>query len=105
MKRGGTPATTIMAATTSTMMIAVPRSGWSTIRTRGTAPMVRMRRTSRMVRPWGRRWQYVATASTMISTANSLGWTWMKPKLYHRWAPSALWPTRKTPSRLSSEST
>ncbi len=57
MKRGGTPATTIIAATTITMMIAVPRSGCRTMSARGTAPMVRIRITSYIARPWGRRWQ------------------------------------------------
>ena len=55
MNRGGTPATTIIAATVRMMMMAVPRSGCRTIMTSGTPPITRMRTTSYIARPSGRR--------------------------------------------------
>ena len=89
------------AETVMTMMMPVPRSGWATIMSSGAAPISRSRLTSYIVSPSGRRWQYVAKARMRKSTVNSLGWTWMKPRLYQRWAPRALWPRTKTPASPS----
>ena len=105
MNRGGTPATTIIAATHSTMIVEVPRSGCLMMRANGTIAMTSSRDTSYMVRPSGLRAQNVAIARMIASTVNSLGWIWTKPRLYQRWAPSALWPRTKTPASPSSEHT
>ncbi len=93
MKRGGTPAMTIIAATIPTMMIDVPRSGCFTMRASGTAAIKSRRMTSYIFSPSVRRAQNVAMARIKNRTANSLGWIWMVlPKLYQRWAPRALLP-------------
>ncbi len=105
MKRGGTPATTSIAATQSTMIVDVPRSGCRMIKSNGTAAITSSRDTSYIVRPSGLRAQNVAIARMIASTVNSLGWICTKPRLYQRWAPSALWPSTKTPASARSEPT
>ena len=74
MKRGGTPAITIIAETMSTMMIAVPRSGCLKISTSGTTAMTSSLMTSYILRPSVLRPQNVAMARIKNKTVNSLGW-------------------------------
>ena len=98
----GRPATASRTSSTITMIIAVPRSGWSSTRTIGMAAMISSRKTSRQARPSAsRRAQYAATARISASTANSDGCNCRGPRLNQRAAPWALLPTANTPSRAT----